>query len=45
LVSLLGSLIIFVLPRNLIGLIGLFLIAVEIMQLLELRKIDSEEIR
>jgi cadmium resistance protein CadD (predicted permease) len=40
---LLGSLITLVLPRNLIGLIGLFPIAVGIKEILELRKIDSEK--
>jgi cadmium resistance protein CadD (predicted permease) len=42
-VSLAGSLITLVLPRNLIGLIGLFPIAVGIKELLELNKKDSED--
>jgi cadmium resistance protein CadD (predicted permease) len=42
-VSLAGSLITFILPRNLIGLIGLFPIAIGIRELLELHKKDSEE--
>ena len=42
-VSLVGSLIALVLPRYLIGLIGLFPIAVGIKELLEPHKLDSEE--
>src|SRR5918992_1512429 len=42
-VSLVGSLITLVIPRNLIGLIGLFPIAVGIKELLEPNKLDSEE--
>lgn len=42
-VSLLGSLIIFVLPRNLIGLIGLFPLAIGVKELLEIHKKDSED--
>jgi cadmium resistance protein CadD (predicted permease) len=42
-VSLAGSLITLVFPRNLIGLIGLFPIAVGIKELLELNKKDSED--
>jgi cadmium resistance protein CadD (predicted permease) len=41
--SLTGSLITLVLPRNLIGLIGLFPIAIGIKELLELHKKDNEE--
>ena len=42
-VSLAGSLITFILPRNLIGLIGLFPISIGIKELLELRKKGDEE--
>ena len=42
-ISLVGSLITLVLPRNLIGLIGLFPIAIGIKELLELQKKNSEE--
>ena len=42
-VSLAGSLITLVLPRNLIGLIGLFPIAIGVKELLELHKKDSED--
>ena len=42
-VSLAGSLITLVLPRNLIGLIGLFPIAIGVKELLELHKRDSED--
>lgn len=42
-VSLAGSLITLVLPRNLIGLIGLFPIAIGIKELLELHKKDSKD--
>ena len=42
-VSLAGSLITLVLPRYLIGLIGLFPIAIGLKELLELRKKDSED--
>jgi cadmium resistance protein CadD (predicted permease) len=42
-VSLVGSLITLALPRNLIGLIGLFPIAMGIKELLELHKKDSKE--
>ena len=42
-ISLAGSLITLVLPRNLIGLIGLFPIAIGVKELLELHKRDSED--
>jgi cadmium resistance protein CadD (predicted permease) len=42
-VSLAGSLITFILPRNLIGLIGLFPIIIGIKELLELRKKGDEK--
>ena len=42
-ISLAGSLITLVLPRNLIGLIGLFPIAIGVKELLELHKKDSED--
>jgi cadmium resistance protein CadD (predicted permease) len=42
-ISLIGSLIALVVPSNLIGLIGLFPIAIGIKELLELRKKDDEE--
>ena len=42
-VSLAGSLITLVLPRNLIGLIGLFPLAIGVKELLEIHKKDSED--
>jgi cadmium resistance protein CadD (predicted permease) len=42
-VSMLGALIALILPNNLIGLIGIFPIAIGIKELLELRKNDNDE--
>jgi cadmium resistance protein CadD (predicted permease) len=42
-VSLVGSLIAFVIPHNLLGLVGLFLIAIGIKKLLDLRNRENED--